>query len=266
MNIRYDFGRNWNEYSDCLDEKRIDIAVKDLEKLTGNISGKTFLDIGSGSGIHSIAAINLGASEVISIDMDNICVETTQRNLEKYCSGQNWTVRQGNILDTNRLSEKQFDIVYSWGVLHHTGNIYRAINNAIKYVKPGGKFIIALYRKTHLCKFWQIEKLIYSKYETIRPLIKKIYVSSLFLAYRIRGRNPDDIIKNYYKTRGMSFFHDVDDWLGGYPYQSITHDELIKFLGDDFFLKNSFNAIGKKPLGLFGSGCGEWVFEKKPIE
>ena len=63
-----------------------------------------------------------------------------------------------SIFDPQIESMGSFDFVYSWGVLHHTGDMYRALRGAAGRVAPGGRFLFALYRRTPLCWLWKLEK------------------------------------------------------------------------------------------------------------
>ena len=258
MNARYDFGRNWKDYSGQLDKRSIDYACAGLSKLVTNLNEKSFMDIGSGSGIHSLAASKLGANEIYCVDYDMDSVNTTEELLQENIEDKIWSVTQGDILSDKLVTEKKFDVVYSWGVLHHTGNVWKGIDNALKYVKKDGLLIIALYLKTPFCLIWKYEKYIYSHYKVLRPFIKYPYLFALCLR---KMKSPSTITKNYSDTRGMSFYHDVDDWLGGYPYESVNNNELIRFMQKRNF--TLINKFGTKPsIGIFGTGCGEWVFKK----
>ena len=165
-NVRFAFGKNWRSFLDQLDDARIAEAERSLQWLLGceRLDGCTFLDVGSGSGLSSLAAWRLGA-RVCSFDYDSQSVECTKMLRERFFSGVgNWTVEQGSILDPAFLDGLgQFDIVYSWGVLHHTGSMHEAVARASRLVTPGGTFVFALYRKTRLCGFWTLEKRWYSR-------------------------------------------------------------------------------------------------------
>jgi len=264
---RYDFGRNWSEFSQQLSGDSISLADKGLKKLVSELAGERFMDIGSGSGLHSLSALRLGAQSAYCIDYDVDSVATTKSVLSTHASDQSWQARRGDILKENitNVDVAPFDTVYSWGVLHHTGDMWLAIDNASSFVKDGGRFVIALYMKTYFCGFWKFEKWLYSRYRWLRPFLKYPYAFLALLAHALRkGISPSRFMREYKQVRGMNFMHDVDDWLGGYPYQSVTHEEIVKHMKKKgFSLENSFNT--KRPIGVFGSGCGEWVFRKDGV-
>lgn len=261
MSERYDFGRNWSAFSEAVSESAIAHAKTDLKRLVGDPAGKTFLDIGSGSGLHSLAALLLGAKKVVALDFDPDSVATSERVIQKHCQDGDWIVMRDDILAPERIPDEQFDIVYSWGVLHHTGDMWRAIENSLRYVATGGLFAVALYMKTPCCGLWWHEKRLYSRYRVIRPLVRSVYTMLMLARHAAKGDNPVGIIRNYSTQRGMSFVHDIDDWLGGFPYESVEAPELEAFLQQrSFSLERSFNT--KAGIGLMGTGCGEWAFRE----
>lgn len=271
IETRYDFGRNWDAFASQLTEEAIENAITGLEKLTQPSIGGRFLDIGSGSGVHSLAALRLGAKTVRCIDYDDASVATTRAVLAQYAGESDWDAKQGDILveraetGPGPASAELFDTVYSWGVLHHTGDMWRAIDNAATFVRPGGRFVVALYLKTPLCGFWRIEKHLYAKFPLLRPFFRWPFAVILLSGISIRKlQKPGTVIRNYQRQRGMSFLHDVDDWLGGYPYESVRNEEIISFMTSrGFEMTECFNI--KTPVGVFGSGCGEWVFRRNEV-
>lgn len=258
---RYDFGRNWSDLTARLEERHVLEASKDLARLTGDLDGKTFLDIGCGSGLHAAAACRLGARKVVAIDYDPQSVATARTVLDRFAGGPNWQVGQADATDMSSLPADSFDIVYSWGVLHHTGNMEKAVRNAAALVAPGGRLCMALYLKTPLCGFWRVEKRIYSRNKWLRPVIKAPFVAALLLARTLRQGDPVSFVKNYRQRRGMEFLVDVDDWLGGFPYESLLPEDLEAMVGRLGFQATArFNV--RPGLGILGTGCGEWRFER----
>jgi 2-polyprenyl-6-hydroxyphenyl methylase/3-demethylubiquinone-9 3-methyltransferase len=143
------FGENWADFAKSLDQAAIAEAEAGLLKLLdrSDLAGASFLDIGCGSGLHALAALRLGASPVLAIDVDPNSVATATSVLAHHAAGRAWTVRQQSILQA-KPDMGVFDIVYSWGVLHHTGDLALALRNATALVAPGGLFVCALYRRT----------------------------------------------------------------------------------------------------------------------
>jgi 2-polyprenyl-3-methyl-5-hydroxy-6-metoxy-1,4-benzoquinol methylase len=234
----FEFGENWKSYSKTIDQKRIASAVEGVRKLfPEGLTGKTFLDIGCGSGLHSLAALLLGAAMVTAVDIDENSVSTTQELLTKHAPNSRWTARVASVFDVSCDALGKFDVVYSWGVLHHTGDMWRAIESATDFVRADGQFAIAIYSATACDSMWKAEKKFYSRAPSpIQWSIRQIYMVA-FLT------------------------HDVHDWLGGYPYETATapelHDRICKM---GFAEERSFTL--PVTSGLFGSGCHEFVFRK----
>ncbi|WP_029583539.1 bifunctional 2-polyprenyl-6-hydroxyphenol methylase/3-demethylubiquinol 3-O-methyltransferase UbiG [Bradyrhizobium sp. URHD0069] len=259
----FEFGENWKNYSKTIDQKRIDSAVVGVKKLFPHgLAGKTFLDIGCGSGLHTLAALLLGAASVTAVDIDENSVSTTQALLTKHAPNPNWTAKIASIFDASPDMLGKFDVVYSWGVLHHTGDMWGAIERAADLVKPGGQFAIAIYSTTSCDSMWKAEKKFYSR--APRPVqwsIRQVYMAAFLAAKTLLGGNPISYVRHYSEVRGMNFSHDAHDWLGGYPYETGTPEELLERVSALGFKEvRSFRLPAT--TGLFGAGCNEFVFAK----
>jgi 2-polyprenyl-6-hydroxyphenyl methylase/3-demethylubiquinone-9 3-methyltransferase len=263
----FDFGKNWASYATLLDQGRIDEAVRGLERLCGGrIDGKSFLDVGCGSGLHSLSAAKLGAAKVLGLDLDSDSVNTTRTVMAKHAPSAIWDAREKSVFDLSPTELGQFDIVYSWGVLHHTGDMYRAIRCAAAMTKPGGQFVFALYRKTRSCEFWKVEKRWYAKASPgAQRGARAVYRGLFRVALALQGRSYRRYVDGYQSNRGMNFDHDVHDWLGGWPYESISPSEVDKFMAELGFARVRQLLVTEKqtPSGIFGSGCDEYVYQKR---
>ncbi|HEY6187402.1 MAG TPA: class I SAM-dependent methyltransferase [Pyrinomonadaceae bacterium] len=245
--ITFSFGQNWRSFVDTVSEDAVQRAMKDIEEWLGreSIAGKSVLDIGCGSGIHSLCFHMLDAREVVSIDVDPYSVESTQLLWEKAGKPSNWTIRHGSVLDQDFVqSLEPSEIVYSWGVLHHTGKMWEAIENASTRVKKGGLFWIAIYVKgpnypQHLA--------LKQSYNRASKLGKKIIEQKEILKImRQRWKNGQDPFAwNEKKERGMDTYHDLIDWLGGLPYEVASTDEITGFCQERGFVLEKIDGAGE---------------------
>ena len=262
---RFAFGDNWRAYLARLDAGRTAEAEKSLQGLLGceRLDGSTFLDIGSGSGLFSLAARRLGA-RVHSFDHDAESVACTAMLKERYAPDDaSWTVERGSVLDRDYLAGLgTYDTVYAWGVLHHTGAMREAVRKAAALVRSGGTFAFALYRKTPSCGAWRLEKRWYARANpSAQRRARALYVTLMRLYYRLRGRDFAAYVSGYVSKRGMDFAHDVHDWLGGYPYQSIAPAAVAEIMTSLGF-EHVRSVILPRSLGVFGSGCDEYVYRR----
>jgi 2-polyprenyl-3-methyl-5-hydroxy-6-metoxy-1,4-benzoquinol methylase len=263
----FSFGKNWAAYAKKISEVEIEKAIQDLSRLLHNetLDGKRFLDIGSGSGLHSLAALRLGAREVVTVDIDPDSIATTRAVLERYAPKALFHVEQASIFDLDQRNIGLFDVVYSWGVLHHTGDMMRAVRIASSLVAPGCLFIFALYRRIWTDGFWKREKRWYARASTkAQARARLIYIFLFQHGLRLKGRDFEKYVMNYSKKRGMDFFHDVHDWLGGWPYESISFSKVEIQMASLDFLPIRVFAPKRRLLGavteVFGSGCNEYVY------
>src|SRR5260370_6110347 len=227
---RFRFGDNWLDFARSLSASQLTEAERSLRRSLerDTLAGLSFLDIGSGSGLFSLAARNLGA-RVHSFDFDEDSVLCTARLRDCYFAGDGeWTIEQGSILDAEYVrSLGTFDVVYAWGVLHHTGAMHDALGAAARLGAAGGVFAFALYHRTLMCGLWRRENRWYSGASSeAHRRVRQVYVAFFRTAVFLTGRDFQSHVATYHIVRGMDFMHDVHDWMGGYPYESILAPEV----------------------------------------
>ena len=262
---RFGFGDNWLDFARDLGTNQIVEAEKSVRNLLrrDSLAGSSFVDVGSGSGLFSLAARRLGA-RVLSFDYDEDSVLCTRRLRDLHFPGdRDWTVERGSVLDRSYLRTLgTFDIVYSWGVLHHTGAMRDALAAAAALTAPGGLFAVALYRRTLLCGLWRLEKRWYAGASPeMQKRSRAVYVALLRLRFRLTGGDFQSFVENYRSQRGMNFAHNVHDWMGGYPYESISRPE-VEALMQRLGLTHVCSITRPTSIGFFGSGCDEYLYRR----
>lgn len=264
---RYEFGSNWQSFVDrCLSDECVQLAQESLKELLNlqSLRGRTFIDVGCGSGLYSLAAVAMGAELVTSFDSDEQSVRASERVRAFYgISAQHWRICHGSVLDATFLATLYpADVVYCWGVAHHTGDMWRAIDNIICKVKPGGLLELAIYNRVDRpiggSEFWLKVKRIYVKSQRpIRKIMEVCFVVDFVFRQLATLRNPFAAIRNYPKLnkgRGMDFWHDVRDWLGGYPYEFASAGEVFNYLHARHRMQL------EKLKTVYSLGCNEFVF------
>lgn len=261
---RFEFGRNWAAFLGLLNDQRIAAAEASLKETLPceDLAGRRFLDIGSGSGLFSLAARRLGA-RVHSFDYDEHSVACTGELRRRYFPGDpGWRVERGSALDREYLEGLgRFDVVYSWGVLHHTGDMWTALDLARVPLAPGGRLVVAIYNDTgsQTARWTRIKR----TYGRLPGFLKKPFAIAVCapgetksFARALAAGRPGRYLKSWKaseRRRGMSRWHDIIDWVGGYPYEAARADQVFRF-----YRERGLTLTGMVIGG--GLGCNEFVF------
>jgi len=236
--MRFGFGKNWQQFLQHITHERIAEAERSLRDMLAcdSLQEKSFLDIGCGSGLFSLAAARLGA-RVVSFDYDAYSVACAEELRRKFRpDDSSWIIRQGSVLDIDFMqSLGTFDVVYSWGVLHHTGDMWQALDNACRTLTHKSRLFIALYNDQGLrSHVWKAVKRLYCSSAAGRIAVVATCIPLLTAAAAtldtIRGTSPLRRYRDYARTnRGMSVWYDWLDWLGGYPFEVARPEAVIAF-------------------------------------
>lgn len=260
---RFAFGRNWMQYVKTVGGRELGAAVESLRRILPDSDPKqlTFLDIGCGSGLFSAAAHSLNFRRIVSFDYDVHSVEATKTLRASFGDAEAWTVQQGSVLDASYMGGLGlFDVVYSWGVLHHTGDMWTALERTMAAVAPGGRAFIALYNdQGWISDYWKFVKRSYIRSPApLRAVIATGFYTyfgvGLFVADLLRLRNP--LRRHAGDRRGMKFRYDVIDWVGGYPFEVARPQQIADFAVSRGFECECVFFAGRR------HGCNEYLLRR----
>jgi SAM-dependent methyltransferase len=250
----FSFGSNWEAYSiEKLNEMRVAAAMQSLQSLLqrDSLKGLTFLDVGCGSGLFSIAAWKMGAERVVGIDIDPRCIKVSERNRDRLTPDAAIAFVLMSVLNSQDVQMLgKFDVVYAWGALHHTGAMLDAIRIAARRVAAPGTLILAIYNRHWTSPIWKAVKQFYNRVPRTGQRVLIPFFAAIAFAAKLCVTRHSPLAKK----RGMDFWYDVIDWIGGYPYEYATRQEIVRFVEEQgFALRNFFPA--EVP-----TGCNEYVF------
>ncbi len=270
MKSRFGFGRNWKKYLSTLSDADIEMARQSLLAMISTpdgttaaeaIKGKRFLDVGCGSGLFSLCARQAGCI-VVSFDYDPDSVSCAAELRDRFFPGDpDWTVLRGSVLDKEFLNSlNTHDIVYAWGVLHHTGDMWNAMDNVAGLTRNGGALCVAIYNDCGLrSQIWRVIKRFYNL-----NLATKITTSMVFVPYSMGRRaissirRGSNLFATYHRQRGMHVLTDILDWIGGYPYEYAKCEEVVQFYCDKGFVVSTV-------IPTEGTGNHQFVFVRHAI-
>jgi 2-polyprenyl-3-methyl-5-hydroxy-6-metoxy-1,4-benzoquinol methylase len=262
---RFDFGENWLRFLEHVDEGRVDVAVRSLRETLGvdDLSGRSFLDAGAGSGLFSLAAVRLGASRVRSFDYDPDSVECAQRLKQRFAPhSESWTIERGDLTDPDYCAALgAFDVAYCFGVVHSTGAMWQALDNLAGTVAPGGLMFVSIYNSQGIVSDrWRKVKRLYNRLPVrLRPLYAAAAWFPFEARYAARGLiyNPREYLRTWTRRdRGMSKWHDIVDWVGGYPFEVARPEQVL-----DRCRAHGLELVGLATVGG-NSACNEYVFRR----
>jgi 2-polyprenyl-3-methyl-5-hydroxy-6-metoxy-1,4-benzoquinol methylase len=260
------FGKNWQRYVDAyLNSERVEVARQSLvDLIEQDLAGKTFVDLGAGSGLFSLCAHRAGAANVVSVDVDPDSVAACRELRRREGNPSNWDVCEGSVLDADFLAMlPQGDVVYSWGVLHHTGDMYAAIRLAAGVVKPNGLFAIAIYNRAtgrflDSARWWRIKRFYNHSGRRVKHGLEALMLAYWTATQLKARRNPVRVARDYKARRGMAMTTDLVDWVGGYPYEYATADEIVDFCRAEC----SLEAIKVLAVPSTATGNNQFVFRR----
>jgi 2-polyprenyl-6-hydroxyphenyl methylase/3-demethylubiquinone-9 3-methyltransferase len=208
-----------------------------------------------------VAAVRLGAEKVVSFDFDPASVACTRELKRRYFpEASHWTVETGSALDEEYLRGLgQFEVVYSWGVLHHTGQMWKALENVVAMVRPKGTLFIAIYRdQGWRSRAWLRVKRLYNA-----GRVGRLTVSAVFCSYYAVGGLLADLGRlrppwrryGEMRDRGMSRVRDWFDWIGGLPFEVASAEQIFAF-----YKARGFQLENLKISD--GHGCSEFTFSR----
>jgi 2-polyprenyl-3-methyl-5-hydroxy-6-metoxy-1,4-benzoquinol methylase len=108
-----------------------------------DLHGRRVLEIGCGMGLHSLELARRGA-EVHAVDLTETAVEATRARMKEFEVEAD--VRQADA-ESLPYDDRTFDLVWSWGVIHHSARTARVVREIARVTKPGGQTRVMVYNR-----------------------------------------------------------------------------------------------------------------------
>jgi 2-polyprenyl-6-hydroxyphenyl methylase/3-demethylubiquinone-9 3-methyltransferase len=262
---RFAFGDNWRRFLEQIDEGRVERAERSLRETLGidDLIGRSFLDAGAGSGLFSVAAMRLGAARVHSFDFDRECVECARLLKQRFVpDADGWTIEAGDLTDRDYYAALgTFDVVYCFGVVHHTGAMWQALDNLVEAVAPSGLLFVSVYNDQGIASVrWRKVKRLYNGLPVrLRPLFAAAAWFPFEARYAAQAliHEPRAYLRTWtHRDRGMSKWHDIVDWVGGYPFEVARPEQIV-----DHYTGHGLDLVNLATVGD-SSACNEFVFRR----
>lgn len=265
--LRFAFGKNWARFLATVTAESIEEAEASLRKALNvtTLRGRRFLDAGCGSGLFSLAARRLGAT-VHSFDYDPDSVDCTRTLKAKfYPDDGSWVIERASVLDRDYLQRHSpFDVVYCWGVVHHTGQMWVALENMVSVVGERGTLVVAIYNdQDDISRAWLYVK---KRYNLLPRLVRPLYVALVMLPFEVRSALFSIVTfrlmryvrswTHYRSQRGMSKWHDHVDWVGGLPFEVAKPEQVLRFARERGMQLVGLTTVGGR------TGCNEFVLQR----
>ena len=250
MQVSEFYKDHWTEYP-----LELQGVIQHLTELfPEGVKGKKVLDAGSGSGMVSIAFAVMGAS-VTGVDITSKCIENGRKRAKAFGVECRFVQSDLTMLDLH----EDFDIIYSWGVLHHTADAKASFFRLVEHLRPGGEIIIAVYLRTAFSSFWNFSRVFYQSSPGFAKTAFRRSASVLLNGYDAVRKAL--MKKERYMLRGTSNEELVNDWFG-VPHRTFhTYTEVYEWFrekGLDYRLVNpatgrfkstsNFVVRGSRPL------------------
>jgi SAM-dependent methyltransferase len=195
-----------------------DYILDELETTRREISGRPVLDGGCGNGRWAYGFERLGC-EIHGFDASPNGIEYARQHVKGRFD-------VANILDGESLlrlyTKNSFDIVWCWGVLHHTGDPERAFQNIAQFVKPGGTMHIYVYGKKSISN--RLLRFIFNRFGfktrvTLARILSAINHSSVHsnfdgLSPPLASEHDEEQVRDWFHNAGFTFKRVYPKWAG----------------------------------------------------